>query len=226
MTTFDSDKRSHLMILEWDRRGRNPEICIVDSCDEPTHIISKSNKNKGRYKYCRRHANILNRYGSVEPVQVCLGCWGDYVVRPYDRSKHTRQRNFLQLCDVCYDISKLFSFQTAAKFNVRIEYLVNLFILQDQCCFFCKDSNPTRWEIDHDHSCCKDKNSCGKCIRSILCSKCNRALAGYEYMIYNFSEELLHEYCTYPPEKLPPIYNRRNWGSETKPFIYAIDRPK
>jgi hypothetical protein len=33
-----------------------------------------------------------------------------------------------------------------------------------------------RLEFDHDHACCSGYKSCGKCVRGVLCSKCNRVL--------------------------------------------------
>lgn len=55
--------------------------------------------------------------------------------------------------------------------------------LLDECDYACplclqpftKESPP---HIDHDHSCCPDKISCGQCIRGLLCRMCNGGL-GY-----------------------------------------------
>lgn len=42
---------------------------------------------------------------------------------------------------------------------------------QGGLCAACRDKPPT--QVDHDHSCCSGKTSCGKCVRGLLCSKCN-----------------------------------------------------
>ena len=48
-------------------------------------------------------------------------------------------------------------------------------------------NNTTKVNIDHDHNCCPSEESCGKCLRGILCGPCNRALGKIE-RIGDFTE--------------------------------------
>jgi len=34
--------------------------------------------------------------------------------------------------------------------------------------------------VDHDHNCCNGVKSCGKCVRGIICNRCNKAVDKYE----------------------------------------------
>lgn len=51
---------------------------------------------------------------------------------------------------------------------------------QKNRCAICRTDEPGgsgTWSIDHDHACCaKPLTSCGRCVRGLLCDRCNRAL--------------------------------------------------
>jgi hypothetical protein len=64
---------------------------------------------------------------------------------------------------------------------------------QGGTCAICHvPENKGHLAVDHDHSCCSGRHSCGKCIRGLLCSKCNKGIG-----LLNDDPELLGAAVTY-----------------------------
>lgn len=51
---------------------------------------------------------------------------------------------------------------------------------QGGVCAICKQPPVRRLCVDHDHSCCPGKRSCGRCVRKLLCHGCNFTIGGIE----------------------------------------------
>jgi len=64
------------------------------------------------------------------------------------------------------------------KYNMTLEDYDILLKSQNGVCAICLQECKTKkgLAIDHNHSCCPVDMSCGKCIRGLLCSNCNRAI--------------------------------------------------
>ena len=63
-------------------------------------------------------------------------------------------------------------------YGITLEQKAQMLVDQGGCCAICQsqDSGGKPWAVDHDHACCPGEKSCGKCIRGILCWRCNSML--------------------------------------------------
>lgn len=99
-------------------------------------------------------------------------------MRTYAKSEKGKQKEILRMQDPIKRQRKTGQ-KRVKSYNITIDEYQAIFIAQGKACAACKITEPKGklpWHIDHDHSCCSGQKCCGKCIRGILCYKCNSAL--------------------------------------------------
>ncbi|WP_084481783.1 endonuclease VII domain-containing protein [Nocardia grenadensis] len=86
-----------------------------------------------------------------------------------------------------------------------------LYEFQGGRCYMCPRNGRTKkLAVDHDHSCCPETPTCGRCNRGLLCSDCNQLLGRT-----GDNPEFFHRGATYlitPPAQSPEFLHptRRN----------------
>jgi hypothetical protein len=59
---------------------------------------------------------------------------------------------------------------------------------QNNQCALCPATEPKgqgTWHIDHDHDCCPGRETCGKCLRGLLCLSCNTKMSTKDNVAWN-----------------------------------------
>lgn len=65
-------------------------------------------------------------------------------------------------------------------YNITREQYDALIEQQAGRCAICNEAQRDRLCVDHDHRCCPGPRSCGRCVRGLLCQRCNLMLAFVE----------------------------------------------
>lgn len=141
--------------------------CSVENCTRP-HTA------RG---YCQTHYVQLKRRGAFGHLKVQVKgrtvCSVDGCLSPHSAKG---------FCELHYRINHYHNLSTEQ---------INLLPKQ---CQFCSSTNDL--VLDHDHACCPTKTkTCGKCIRRVLCRKCNAGVGflGDSPRIYRIIAESLEK---------------------------------
>lgn len=57
------------------------------------------------------------------------------------------------------------------KYRLKPETWEQMWSDQNGLCAVCEEIPPTI--VDHNHACCSGSTSCGKCVRALVCNRCN-----------------------------------------------------
>jgi len=127
---------------------RKVSFCSHETC---TDLV------RGQADFCNAHYIELRKKGFTTDKYdgVCKSCGGN-------AQKGDRRYKF---CQDCRD------FWWQIKHGISGGRIRSIIAQQNGRCAMCMRDR--KLVIDHDHKCCESDYSCGQCIRSLLCHKCN-----------------------------------------------------
>lgn len=134
----------------------------------------------------------------------CSDCCEVKTLDKYTLNKGSRQGVY-SMCKNCRSRRRtadpIKTLTASLKYSYGLTLLEYISILkqQDNRCYICKVDKPGGrgfWHIDHDRRCCPGQRTCGKCIRGILCVRCNLQVGGVEAILTKMdnSPEKMMEY--------------------------------
>ena len=122
-------------------------ICEIEGCDKEHHA-------KG---LCKSHYNKPRRWRYKAASYAYSRKWR---ANNLDRARESERRS-----------------QLRRWYGLTFEQREQMWLAQDKTCTICKQLlDLDKVHIDHDHTCCPTKKTCGKCIRGLLCNNCNHLL--------------------------------------------------
>lgn len=155
-------------ILKWDAAGRS-SICVVEECDRVVY--------RGRHCYAH-HTPCQEPLVTDDGLRVCRTC-----NHPQDPDQFVRDKSVTDglatECNLCRADRVRYN-----TYKLTPEAFEDLRNAQGDACAICKGSfagvATKNIHVDHDHTCCKGKKTCGRCVRSLLCGQCNTGIGMFK----------------------------------------------
>jgi hypothetical protein len=156
-------------------------FCI--DCNEPLAPTCSSdtlrcrpcgNKYRNAKGAKRKHEKLMERKALRPPCPVC----GDSLPLELDRAVYCSFKCQRTAANERWTGDRAFLYNIQYNYKLSPERYQSMLEAQNYRCanLVCLTDEPGgkgRWHIDHDHSCCPGKRSCGKCVRGLLCHSCS-----------------------------------------------------
>lgn len=141
------------------QRSEAKVFCTVEDCGQKHYA-------KG---YCRLHYDRVRDYGRTHTLREII---------PLDKEKQ-----FYRTIDGKQVKSGLYSLERRLEKTYNIT-LATYNSFAEKGCNVCGaetgSSSNRNMHVEHDHACCPGLKSCGKCVRGVVCNRCNTALGLYD----------------------------------------------
>jgi len=138
------------------------KTCLKCKLLQPLTLFSKNSRMKdGKENYCKKCKVILVRNSVKKHPER---------VREYAKSYYEKNIHIWKDRDSRPSALK--------RYSITVDDYDNMFKKQKGLCAICgkSETEKNNLSVDHDHNCCSQHKSCGKCIRGLLCHRCNKIL--------------------------------------------------
>lgn len=128
-------------------------------------------------------------------LKTCTRCLKELDISQFSFDNH--HQRYQSRCKQCrVEVQHLYQ-QTAAykikhrravlkhRYGITPEQYDEMLEAQGGGCAICHRTEPMGkseefFSVDHDHACCPGVRSCGKCVRGLLCVRCNNSVGWFE----------------------------------------------
>lgn len=178
LTDEEASSRKH-------RRG--PAVCTIDGCEDTHRARGYCYNHWYRWRHgmpmdkrvrIKRTADDL-RYRNEAGQKQCVGCFEWHEESSYVRGS-TSPDGLQSYCTTCRSRRQRTA-RLKRHYGLTIEGVDALLADQNHECLICGVGITNKnCHVDHAHSCCPGKTTCGRCVRGLLCSHCNTGLGAFK----------------------------------------------